>query len=160
MPTDFLEAAGTNGFIATPFNLLSTELNSLGSTDTAVSSVGGTSGVFSQSNYANAIWAAIYFYSGGSFTPTGSPYIAGWFLFSPDGGSTFEATASNTALARPPDFIIPLLASAYASGNQAQASGIVRVPWWSNKVFIQNNAGVALPSSGNLIKAAPVAVQY
>ena len=42
---DFLLDPGTNGFIATPFNLMTTELNSLVNTDRALSSVGGSSGV-------------------------------------------------------------------------------------------------------------------
>jgi hypothetical protein len=160
MATDFLEDSGTNGFIATPYNLMSTELNALANGNSAVSSAGGTSGVFSQSNSAHAIWAQLYFVSGGSFTPASPNYIAGWFLFSPDGGSTFEAAPSNADMARTPDFIIPLTAAAYASGNIAQASGIVRVPWWSNKVQIVSHAGATLPATGNLIKAAPVAIQY
>lgn len=162
MATKFLESAGTNGFIATPFNLLSSELNSLADATGVVSSVGGSSGVFSQSNFADAIWASIYLALGGSFTPAaGSPDLLGWFLFSPDGGSSFEAVISNTDLPRAPDFIIPLVGSnAYSSGAILQASGLVRVPWWSNKVFLMNHAGAALPSSGNTIKAGPVAIEY
>ena len=59
MATDFLQDPGTNGFIATPFNLLSTELNSLVTGNTAVSSAGGTSGVFTQTNYNSAIFCEI-----------------------------------------------------------------------------------------------------
>lgn len=162
MATNFLEAAGTNGFIQTPFNLHSTELNSLADATSATSSVGGTSGVFTQSSFANSIWAMVYLTLGGSFTPAaGSPDLLGWFLFSPDGGSTFETVISNTDLSRAPDFIIPAVGSnAYSSGNILQSSGLVRVPWWSSKVFIVNHFGVALPSSGNTIKAGPVAIQY
>jgi hypothetical protein len=98
--------------------------------------------------------------AGGAVTPAAPNYIAGWFLFSPDGGTNFETTFSNTDLTRAPDFIIPLNASAYANTNIAQASGLIRVPWWSNKVFINSHVGATLPNSGNLIKAAPVAIQY
>jgi hypothetical protein len=158
MATDFLEDPGTGGFIVTPFDLMTTELNALATTDTATSSVNGTSGVFTQTNYGNAEWAQIYFQSGGAFTPTAGGYLAGWFLFSAN-GTTFEITVANTALTRTPDFIISLNAAAYASGNQSPASGLTRVPNWSNKVFIQNNAGVTLPSTGNLIVAGPVGFQ-
>jgi hypothetical protein len=158
--TNFLEAAGTNGFIATPFNLQSTELNALANGSSAVSSVGGTSGAFTQTNTANAIWGEIAFTAGGAFTPTAGGYIAGWFLYSPDGGTTYETAASNTDLPRSPDFIIPLMAAAYASGNIAQASGIVRLPWWTFKVFTVNHSGATLPATGNLIKLGPVAIQY
>jgi hypothetical protein len=158
--TNFLLAAGTNGFLATPFNLQSTELNALANGSSAVSSVGGTSGAFTQTNTANAIWGEIAFTAGGAVTPTAGGYIAGWFLYSPDGGTTYETTASNTDLPRSPDFIIPLLASAYAANNIAQASGIVRLPWWSFKVFTVNHSGATLPATGNLIKLGPVAIQY
>jgi hypothetical protein len=49
MATNFLEATGTNGFIATPFNLMSTELNSLANNNSATSSAGGqgSNGIFS-----------------------------------------------------------------------------------------------------------------
>lgn len=161
MATNFLEAAGTNGFIATPFNLLSTELNTLGSGNSAVSSVGGSSGIFTQTNFANAVWGAIYFVAGGALagTPAAGAYIAGWFLFSPD-GSSFEKTVSNTDLPRSPDFIIPLDAAAYAANDITPASGIVRLPWWSTKVFVVNHSGFALNAASNLIKCGPVAIQY
>jgi hypothetical protein len=160
--TNFLEAAGTNGFINTPFNLLSTELNSLADSTSATSSVGGTSGVFSQTNYANAIWAYVYLTLGGSFTPAaGSPDLLGWFLFSPDGGSTFEDAVSSTDMPRPADFIIPAIGSnAYSSGNILVSSGLVRVPFSYNKVFVMSHFGATLPSSSNTLKAGPVAIQY
>ena len=166
MPTNFLEAAGTNGFIATQFNLLSTELNALASGAAATSSVGGSSGVFSQTNNANAIWGSLYFTSGGAFTPTAGGYLAGWFLPSTDGGTTFEALVSTPsatvlALSRPPDFVITLDNAAYASGNIRWCSGRkVMLPWESYKVVLQNLSGVALPATGNLIKVGPVAIQY
>jgi len=160
MATNFLLATGTNGFIATPFNLQTTELNALGSGANAVSSVGGTSGVFTQTNFASAIWCAVHFKSGGAFTPTTGGYLAGWWLYSPDGGSTFEKVVSATDQPRPPDFVIPLFASAYATNDIAQSSGIVRCPWWSTKAYIGNRSGASLPATGNVIQAGPVAVQY
>jgi hypothetical protein len=160
MPTNFLEAAGTSGFIATPFNLQTTELNALANGSYATSSVGGTSGVFTQSSFASAIWCAVHFKAGGAFTPTAGGYLVGWLLYSPDGGSTFEKVVSATDLPRAPDFIIPLLASAYATNDLTQSSGIVRCPWWSTKVYLGNRSGAALPATGNVIQAGPVAVQY
>ena len=157
MATSFLETAGTNGFIATPFNLLTTELNTLANGSSATSSVGGTSEVFTQTNYANAQKCQIYFTSGGAFTPTGASYFQGWFLFSPDNGTSYETAALIT---RNPDFIIPLAGSAFASTNIALANGVTRVPWWTNKVYLTNNSGVSLPASGNTLKAGPVADQY
>lgn len=164
MATNFLEASGTNGFIATPFNLMSSEMNGLTNAGTTLSSAGGSSGVFSQTNYGSAIWCEVYWVTPATarrrWRPSG--YISGWFLFSPDGGSTFEKYVSGTAPPRTPDFIIPLLyIAAYGTSAVAQASGLVRVPWWSHKVAIQNNSGATFSAQNdNLIKAAPVAVQY
>jgi hypothetical protein len=169
MPTNFLEASGTNGFVSAPINLLSTEINTLGSGSAAISSVGGSSGVFDQSSFGNCPWLSIYFTSGGAFTPVVGQCLYGWFLLSPDGGASFEtevATPSTTvlALSRNPDFIIPLDNAAYATGNIRWCQGrFVKAPWESSKIIVQNVGGaspVALPSSGNLIKAGGVAIQY
>lgn len=166
MTTNFLLAPGTNGFIATPFNLLSTELNALASGAAAISSVGGASGVFSQTNLAQALGLSIYITFGGAITPSAGGGISLWFLPSPDGGTTFEsavATASTTvsALSRSPDAIISLDNAAFANGNIRWASGLhIPSPWESFKVLAQNNTGVALPATGNLIKAGPVTTQY
>jgi hypothetical protein len=163
MATNFLYAAGTDGFIATPFNLQTTELNTLGSGNTVISSVGGTSGVFTQTNTAAAIWGVVSFLAGGSFTPTGSPYLAGWFIVKAD-DSHFEKLVSNTAPPRVPDFIIPLYASAYAANDISAAQGpqgtLVQLPTCAFEVLIQNNSGVSLPSSSNKVILGPVAVQY
>jgi hypothetical protein len=164
MTTTFLNDPGTSGFIATPFNLLSTELSALASGAACVSSVGGASGVFNQMNFASAIWGKIYLTAGGAFTPAIGGTLSGWWLESPDGGTTFEtevATPSTTvaALSRSPDFIISLDNAAYATGNIRFASSFVKLPWASCKVLLQNNSGVALPATGNLIKVGPVAIQ-
>ena len=65
MPTNFIQETG---FLITPFNLMTTELNALGSATNVISSVGGTSGVFTQSSFGSGIWAAINFKAGGAFT--------------------------------------------------------------------------------------------
>lgn len=166
MTTNFLLASGTNGFIQTPINLLSTEINTLGSGSAAISSVGGSSGVFNQSSTSNAPFGSIYFVAGGSFTPSAGQYLAGWFLLSTDGGTTFEtavSTPSTTvqALSRSPDFIIPLDNAAFASGNIRWCQGrFIQLPWESYKVLLQNSGTTALPSSGNLIKVGSTAIQY
>lgn len=160
---DFLLDAGTNGFIISPFNLMSTELNSLGGnstvSNTATSTAGGASGVFAQSNFGNAQKVLIWFIAGGAITPVAGGNITGWWLSSNNGGTNFEKTVTSTALPRAPDFIIPLYNSAYASGDMSFAS-VCRAPWPSCKVFIQNNSGNNMPASGNLIIAGPVAEKY
>lgn len=161
MATNFLEAPGTSGFITAPFNLMSSELNALATGNTATSSVGGTSGVFSQTNIANAIWGKIWFSAGGAFTPTGVPDIHGWFLSSDDGGTHFEAAiTANADLPRPPDFVIPFWAAAYASGNRSWAPGLVKLPFESFKVYVRSNLGVSLSASGHTIQLGSVAVQF
>lgn len=150
-----LWAAGTNGFIATPYAVLTTELNSLANGNTALSSVGGSSGVFSQSNTASAVWARVSFYPGGAMTPTSGGYVAGWWICKDD-DTNFQRTASNVDQARAPDFLIPLLASAYAAGELAGA--FARLPAVLHKAFIRNVSGVAFPASGNKIMVGPVAL--
>lgn len=166
MSLPFLLDAGTAGFIQAPFNLLSTELNSLASGAAVISSVGGTSGVFNQTNSSQAIWSSLYFTSTGTFTPTGGPFLAGWFLLSSDGGTTFEGQISSPsatvpAIPRAPDFSIPLDITTYSTTTLKWCQGRrVQFPWESYQVLLQNLSGVALPSSGNTIKCGGVAIQY
>lgn len=163
--TDFLLDPGTSGFIITPFNLQTTELNSLASGSAATSSAGGggANGKYSQTDFANAIETEVWFISGGSITPTAGACISGWWLKSTDGGTTFESllsTPSTTvpALPRGPDFIIPLAAA--AGTPTSFGSTPFRAPYTSCKVEVQNFTGVALASSGNKILAGPVAWHY
>lgn len=159
MATNFLYAAGTNGFLAVPFNLMSTELNALANGSSAVSSVGGTSGVFTQTNWSSGIWGVAHLVAGGAFTPTAGGYLAGWFLYSPDGGTTFDKVVSATDKSRNADFNIQCFASAYASSD-VESSSLFRVPAWANKLLIVNHTGVSLPATGNIIKGASIAIQY
>ena len=97
MPTNFLQESG---FLVTPFNLMTTELNALGSGANVVSSVGGTSGVFTQTNFGSGIYGMVHFKAGGAFTVVAGGYIAGWWLYSPD-GTNFETVIAATDLPRP-----------------------------------------------------------
>lgn len=164
MPTNFLHAPGTDGFIVTPFDLMSSDLNSLSNGNTVVSSVEGASGVFDQTDFGSAQYGLIWITLGGNFgaTPAAGGCLTGWFLQSTDGGSTFEDTNSNTPLPRAPDFVIPLVAAAYSASDVVFANGLVLLPYPSVKVYLQNNAGASasLASSGNLLTCGPVADQY
>lgn len=164
MATNFLHAAGTNGFIVTPFSLMTTELNTLTNGSTVISSVNGTSGKFNQTSFGSAQRCRIWITLGGNFaaTPAAGANIAGWWNFSTDGGTTFEDTNANTAIPRPPDFVIPLVAAAYAASDVVYAIGAPLLPWETCKVWIQNNAGASasLAASGNILTCAPVADQY
>jgi len=159
MATNFLQAAGSHGFIVTPVTIMTTELNTLANGSCAASSVGGTSGVFTQTNFGQAIWAELEFIAGGAFTPTAGGFLALWWLFS-EAGSTFEKTVTATDQPRSPDAIIPLFASAYATNDIAKANGIIRLPAYDTKGYMANHSGVSLPGSGNIIKVGPTATQY
>lgn len=157
---DFLWDAGTgnNGQIVSTFTLMSTELNSLTNTSLAVSSVAGSSGLITNSNTGQAIWATLSFTAGtaGASCAAGGN-IAGWFLTSLD-GSTFEGTGA--APARAPDFIFVLPATTLNA--TFMSPGIVRVPAVNFKVLVQNNCGASgtLAASANTIKAGFQAVKY
>jgi hypothetical protein len=162
MATNFLEATGgsTTGYFSAVTTVMSSEIVSLGSSLTATSA-----SIFTSSaSFGQAIWADVLVHWGGTIAPTAGGFISGWFLRSPDGGTTFETVPSSAVgLARPADFIIPLSTISYASSNVAYGSGIVKMPWSPFKVQLQNSAGATFPSSASaytLIQLGPVAVQY
>ena len=124
MTLPFLQAAP-----AASLTFLTTELNALANGAAATSSVGGASGVFTESLHASYPFGDISFNPGGAFgsAPNAGAYLAGWFLLSPD-GTNFETivgtpSSTQTALPRSPDFIIPIDAATGASGNIKFAQG-------------------------------------
>jgi hypothetical protein len=162
MPSNFLNAPGTNGFISAISDQQTTELNSLAAGAAAIST-----NIFTQSTFNSAAWLSLWFESGGTFTPTAGQCLYGWFLISPD-GTTFDSpvsTPSTTvfALSRAPDFIIALDNAAFSATNIRWCQGrFIKAPWESYKLMIQNIGSAsptALPSSGNKIRAAGVALQ-
>lgn len=158
--TDFLfdsQSGGStvSGFVVTPLDLMTTELNGAGSGTTQVSSVGGESGVFeSAANFGQCIWAYLWFKSGGALSLTAGTVLSGWFLTSPD-GNNFEVSPP----ARSPDFIIPLPA-AVVSGDLYPADGLIRLPSPDAKIALQNGASGSLAAAGNVLICGPVAVKY
>lgn len=167
MPTNFLWYAGASsnsGLLASAQNLLTTELESLTNGSVAVSSVNGTSGVFNNSNFGQGIWADLFFNVGnpgiGSALSAGAN-LTGWFLTSPDGGTTFEPTGA--APARPPDFIIPMPATTITASTVYKSAGLVRIPALQFKCLVQNNTGQTFGNGGTAVpylNVAPSAVQY
>lgn len=157
--TNFLYGAGTNGYIATPFTALTTELNGL--TNGSLTALGAAK---TNTQTAQAILGEIWLTAGGSFTPTAaSPNLAGWFSESTDGGTTFETLSiSSSVPVRAPDFIIPLPAAAITSGMVFNCQGrITRLPPASSwKMMLQNNTGTSLPGTSNTVTVGPVAWQY
>ena len=123
MTANFLWASGTSnsGLLTSLLSLQTTEMNSLANAGVALSSVGGSSGKFTNSDTAQAVWGDIFLTLGaiGSALSAGAN-LAGWFLVSPDSGTTYEPTSA--ALSRPPDFIVPLPATTISAGAMYKSS--------------------------------------
>ncbi len=157
---NFLWNPGTSnsGLAAAAFSMQTTELNSLTTTSYVVSSVGGASGVFSNTSSAQSIWVQIFATLGaiGTALQAGAN-LAGWFLPSYDGGTNFEQASAVPA--RSPDFIVPLPFTTIASGAIYTSSGLVLLPSLKYKVGIQNNSGQTLAATANVVRAAPVNMQ-
>ncbi len=162
--TPFLWGAGSsnNGLIVSALTLMTTELNGLSSGSGVVSSAGGlsTNGVFNDTLTGQAVLGDVSFLAGGAFTPTAGANLAGWWIKSRDGGSTYEY--SGAIPPRPPDFLIPLVVAAYSANQQAWSVGVhkVIVPAGYFKVYLQNNSGVALYSSGNTLALSSPTLDY
>lgn len=150
---DLLYDTGTNGYIASLTLTAGTDLASLASGGAVTLTGGGSSGVSSQSNTGSGLLAEVVFKTvTAGFTPTAGGCISGWWLKSDDGGSNYEttpATASTTvpALARPPDFLIPLDAAALGT-TAIKFSTYCQPPPGTFKVLVQNNSGAAF-GAGN-----------
>lgn len=158
MATNFLLSAGvSNGFIIAPFNIMgTTDLNNLASG----ANVGSSATALTSASFGQAIWCEMEFQAAGAFTPTAGGYLAGWWVFSENSGGVFEKVVAATDLPRLPDFVIPLFASAYASGDRSRASGLTRVPANTTKAYIGNRSGVGLSANNHIIYACPIAIQY
>jgi hypothetical protein len=150
--------SSNNGLYAATLTLLSTELNSLASSSVIVSSVGGTSGLFTNSNTHQVVWARGVLTLGstaGGISTGGN--LACWWLESVD-GSTFESATA--APPRAPDVVFPLPAATLSGTNTFLSQGLVRAPALNFKVICQNNSGQTLNATGNTVVLAPEAVQY
>lgn len=156
MATNFLWNPGTSndGLTASAFTLLNAEMNAVATAGFCVSS-----GTFTNTNAAQAIWAQLFLTLGaiGSATATGAN-CCGWFAQSYD-GTNYEQT---TALpSRSPDFIVPVTAGVtIGAGTVFMSSGLVLLPALKFKVVLQNNCGQTLAgSAANFLRAAPSNMQ-
>lgn len=144
------------GQVSAKTSLMTTELNSLANNALVISSVGGSSGVFS-----NVSGGALGGYPYGRFkltlailggSPTANSGIDVWLLASDD-GSTYESGSSSITPVRPPDFTFPIIVQ-----TAAQIVVIVApIPICGTfKVLVRNNGtGQSLASSGNIIDVYP-----
>lgn len=164
MATNFLEATGTNGFIAT--QAVTITLSALASGAAATGSTvftPGTSGTLLGAQKCQAWFQVIT----AGWTPTAGGQVSGWWLMSTDGGTTFEnlrSTPSTTvmALPRPPDFIIPMYqgGTALSANDILFANGPFRYPYVGAKVVLQNLTGAAMGTGVHTFTIGGVADQY
>ena len=167
MTNPFIWGAGTanNGLYIPSFNLLTTEIESLTTGSIVVSSVGGTSGLFSVTQTGQAVLAELFFSFGNpgvASALSNGACITGWFL--PQANSTvFESkTLVNS---RNPDFIVPLPATTIPNTpiTPFKALGPVILPALPFFVMIQNNTGRTTGNGGTTppyLVCAPYTVQY
>jgi hypothetical protein len=148
----------SNGSIIAPLTLTAgADLASLASGSAVTLTGGGAAGVSSQTNTGSGKTGLVYFQTvTAGFTPTAGGNISIWWLFSPDGGTTYEttpATASATvpALPRPPDCIIPLDAAALGTAA-VKVSLPCNLPYGTFKAVVQNNSGAAFGAGNYTLK--------
>ncbi|MGH7030275.1 MAG: hypothetical protein ACREEZ_07600 [Stellaceae bacterium] len=131
--------AANSGLYAPALTLMSTELNAVASGAVALSTVGGSAGVFSNANTGQVIWSPLVLTLGstaGAFQTGGN--LSCWFLQSLD-GATYESGI--TAPPRAPDVVFPLPASALAATTTFLSQGLVRLPALRFKMLCQNHSG-------------------
>lgn len=150
-----LYATGTSnsGLLTSVISLQTTELNALANAALIISSVGGASGKFTNADTGQAKWGEIFFFLGTVTTMSVGANLAGWFLQSPDSGTTYESLT--VVPPRPPDFVVPL--DATAGNKNYKAAGPVKLPALQFKVLVQNNSGQAFTATLNTLKLAPIA---
>ena len=162
MAGNFLETAGTNGFITAPTSV-SITLSALTNGSAATGST-----VFSQSTVGNAQKCMAYFtVVTAGWTPTAGGVIACWWLLSTDGGTTFESLVSTpsttvAALPRPPDFLIPVYegGTALSAGNIKWANGPFIFPYVGAKVVVQNLTGATFGTGVHTLNIGGVVDGY
>jgi hypothetical protein len=170
MAGNFLHTAGTDGFLSTKRTVTwTTSLNGLASGSRAISDTTANTGVFSQSSFSNARIGNAYFTTVTTgWTPTTGGCFACWWLYSYDGGTNFEVESRTTpsttvpAVARPPDFIIPVYTggTAISAGDVFFATGPFLLPFHSAKLVVQNMTGAALAAQAHTLIVGGVTDGY
>jgi len=169
MAGNFLHTAGTNGFLSAQRVVTwATSLNGLASGSRAISDATADTGLFSQSSFSNAPMALAWFTCiTTGWTPTAGGVFACWWKLSTDGGTTFETDSRTTpsttvpAMARPPDFLIPVYTGGTAiSANDIMFSQPFPTPWPYAKLIVQNMTGAALAAQAHTLTIAGVCDGY
>lgn len=169
MAGNFLHTAGTNGLVSTARTITwTTSLNGLASGSRAISDTTADTGLLTQSSFSNCIWGyAEFSHITNTLAATAGGNIACWFLCTRDGGSTYEAESTTTpsatvpAVARAPDFIIPL----YVGATAIPAGSLIwsqrfRLPNVSCKLVAQNFSGAAFSAHAHTLTIFGVADGY
>lgn len=143
--------------LGTTVTLLSTELNSLASSATAgaISSVGGTSGLFNNTvggggfdGSTLGLFELNLAAPAGTLTANTAANL--WFLSTVD-GTNYEDGSATVIPARAPDLVIPVRAVSTAQRLQRRA----RLPQGNWFVVIQHVTGQTWGASGNTLKVQP-----
>jgi hypothetical protein len=147
--------------LGTTVTLLSTELNSLASSATAgaISSVGGTSGLFNNTvggggfdGYTMGQFELVLAAPAG--TLTAGPAALIWFLTTVD-ATNYEDGSASVIPARTPDLIIPVRAVSTAQ-RIIRKSMLPPGNWY---VVLSQATGQAWNASGNTLKVTPVTAE-
>jgi hypothetical protein len=170
MAGNFLHTAGTSGLFSTKRAVTwATSLNGLASGSRAISDTTADTGLFTQSSFSNAQYGMAYFTTVTTgWTPTAGGSFACWWLYSYDAGTNFENESRTTpsatvpALARAPDFIIPVYTggTAVSAGDVFFASSPFPLPYIHAKLVVQNMTGAALAATAHTINIFGVADGY
>lgn len=140
---------GGTGSLTSPANLLTTELNSLGSTAGVISSV-TNSGIYDNQTNLDLYGDLILHLA--SLSPTAGAHLDLYILVSTDGGSSFP-TGSAAILPNQPDQLWrTIMLDTTAATAQDIVIRKVDLPPQKFKVYLVNTSGVALNASGNYVK--------
>ncbi len=149
--------------VGTTLTLLSTELNSLATSATlaagAISSVGGTSGLFNNTaaggslgGYAFGRYELVLAAPGGTLTVNTAANV--WFLGTVD-GTNYEDGSASVIPARRPDLVIPVRAA-----STAQRIAVIAPLFPANCfVVLSHNTGQAWGATLNTLKVSPITWQ-
>jgi hypothetical protein len=169
MAGNFLLTGGTNGlFSAARTVTWATSLNGLASGARAISNATADTGTFTQASFNNAMWGMAEF---AHITATLAPAIGGalacWFLCSRDNGATYEDESSSApsttvpAVARPPDFVVPLYTGATPiPAGALKWSQRFLLPNVTAKLVVQNYSGAAFSANAHTLTIFGVADGY
>jgi hypothetical protein len=156
-------ATTTKYALGSVVSLLTTELNSLASssglTAGAISSVGGTSGLFNNTAAGGGFdgyeWGRYELNLGapaGTLTAGTAAYV--WFLGTVD-GTNYEDGSATVIPARPADLVLPVRAVSTAQ----RISVVAPLPPGNWFALLSQNTGQAWNASGNTLKVVPVTDQ-